>query len=646
MQDFFFGKLLIPILSNPKNEAFINNFKITENMLNNLSLLCQIITKFTSTKFFISNKERDFTPFNWFFIDKIETLINIFRHITSVKLPSFIEKIINKKLSEDYEYNYFQENPDEIIYHNSICFNLEQLNAILSNINNAIKNNKIDNKKNIKFIKTIEKLSSDKYLQIINNLISKEKKNSEQIPLKKSKTKEKDKNISELEEMKVHYFLFTELCTNEKYSKFFLLENDEDSKTKNLNSNQNDLLKVKTLFCKLLLNYKKLVKTDFDEDKIKNTEMILNELNKFGQSYGFIKKGSVPIRWYIKLLFEYLPKIPKYLTSKDYEKIYNEIELDIKKAIKEIDFELFSKIEEKLENLRINKAYLEDNQRSLNDIILNDELYYIIKNEFIPVDIKFAYGPDKKERKFEINASSLKEKDWLNNEKIKNYEKSKKLLFCLKIDDFINNFPNLVKYQELQDEDIFYIQKNLDFPNKINEYFNLIKLSLGKKKSEWMNELFQYKIYDYIMSNIYDKIYPKEPYKEDNRIYHQSLRLSWIEPKHFIKNKLEFGDFLEDVSKYYRLMETEKSPRKKILFMHEIFNLLNLLLKFNELGEDVDSQMNILNYVMIKLQFLRIYSVLKFMELFIGEKKNRVEGIELNKLFILIEYISKTKSDY
>ena len=134
---FFFEKLLIPIMSNPRNEAFINNINQTENMLNNLSLLCQIITKFTSGKFFFSKDERDSTPFNWFFIDKIEKLVNLFLNITNVRLPSFIEKLINKELSEEYEYNYFKENPDEIIYHNSIFFhNHYKLNILgfLANI--------------------------------------------------------------------------------------------------------------------------------------------------------------------------------------------------------------------------------------------------------------------------------------------------------------------------------------------------------------------------------------------------------------------------------------------------------------------------------------------------------------------------------
>ena len=46
-----------------------------------------------------------------------------------------------------------------------------------------------------------------------------------------------------------------------------------------------------------------------------------------------------------------------------------------------------------------------------------------------------------------------------------------------------------------------------------------------------------HKIYDYVMTKIYDKIYPIEPYEKDNKIFQQSVRLSWTVPDHFIKTK-------------------------------------------------------------------------------------------------------------
>ena len=73
---FFCGKLLIPILSNPAVNALIGEFIISENTLHNLNLINNIILKLTSdTLFEDSTFETDFTPFNWFFLDKISSLL-------------------------------------------------------------------------------------------------------------------------------------------------------------------------------------------------------------------------------------------------------------------------------------------------------------------------------------------------------------------------------------------------------------------------------------------------------------------------------------------------------------------------------------------------------------------------------------------
>ena len=101
---------------------------------------------------------------------------------------------------------------------------------------------------------------------------------------------------------------------------------------------------------------------------------------------------------------------------------------------------------------------------------------------FIPVKIKFFYGREEEEEsKFEIELSVFKEKDKENKEKIKDYEKKKECRLCLTISNFIDKFPNLVKYQELQDADILKIQKDLEFSKNINDYINLIKGDLKKK---------------------------------------------------------------------------------------------------------------------------------------------------------------------
>jgi len=127
------------------------------------------------------------------------------------------------------------------------------------------------------------------------------------------------------------------------------------------------------------------------------------------------------------------------------------------------------------------------------------------------------------------------------------------------------------------------------------------------------------------MSKIYDKIFPNEYCENDMKIFQSAVRLSWTEPKHFIKFKRElvFGSFINDVKKFLRLMDSEKSPRKKLLNLNEIYNSVGFLLKFNGVGLDagVDDQLPIINYSIVKSHELRLNSNSKFMKLYIGEKK-------------------------
>ena len=75
--------------------------------------------------------------------------------------------------------------------------------------------------------------------------------------------------------------------------------------------------------------------------------------------------------------------------------------------------------------------------------------------------------------------------------------------------------------------------------------------------------------------------------------------------------------------------------------MSKIFELIRNLVKFNggDIMTGVDDQMPILNYALIKARPLRIYSNCKFMELFLGDRKNKKEDSELIQLLSLCDYI-------
>ena len=149
------------------------------------------------------------------------------------------------------------------------------------------------------------------------------------------------------------------------------------------------------------------------------------------------------------------------------------------------------------------------------------------------------------------------------------------------------------------------------------------------------------------MSKIYDKIFPDESIGDDMKIYQSAIRLSWTEPKHFIKFKKElvFGSFLKDVLKFFKLMDSEKTIRKKFLNLKEIFNTVGFLLKNNGIAEDagIDDELPIINYSIVKSCESRLNSNVIFMKLYIGEKKNKLEGSQLVELFSASNFIANLK---
>ncbi len=114
-----------------------------------------------------------------------------------------------------------------------------------------------------------------------------------------------------------------------------------------------------------------------------------------------------------------------------------------------------------------------------------------------------------------------------------------------------------------------------------------------------------------------------------------------------MKTKKTFilGNFLSDIDSYFKLIESEKCPRKKLLNLKAIYDSIGFLLKLNGTGPDagVDDHLPILNFGLVKTQQLRIFSSGKYMKLYIGNKKNKLEGNQLTQLLSACEFIANIK---
>ena len=642
LSKFFFNKLFLSAFKDPKFGCLINNFIISGITIDNLEIISFIMEKLISFDFINNIEENsDFTPFNRYFLEKMPTVLKFFDGLSNVKLPAFIEKILNGNNEKKYIYDYFEENNEEIIYHRSVCCSMDDILSLLNNIEKCKDLIfKDDSTRALRI--TFEKMFySNK--ETINELKNKEEYEEISPPTNKKKKNNQEKKI-------LNFFLFTKLIINDKYKDLFNLSQGKPNfsikelkKTEtDAETQKNNIIKVKNLFSGLLYNYRNLVKTDFNEGTTGNTFKILKELKKFMKSSNYIIDGSIPSEWYVDSLFECLKLLPQDLQNNDFENLYNSLIIDVNNAMKEMDFQILSFCLGKVKFANRVKLYYENMKKNIIEIELNERAQNIIENSLIPVTITLNI----KEKEFKIEkGKTVKEIPFLDIFKDDNDKKTT----CSTIESFGNKFPNInMEKKHIYPEiDMIDFEKQLKLTEKLSNYFNIIREHLIKKmnfeESQNEFEIIMDKIYDYVMEKLYEKIYPLEPYTEDNVIFTQCILNSWIEPKHLIKEKNNylFDSFLPDVINYFEKIDQEKSPRKKLEFMKNIFISIGNVVKFNgenkELG--VDDQLPILNYAFIKAHPFPIYTNCKFMDLFLGSKKYRLEGNYLAQLFTICKFI-------
>ena len=631
LSNFFFHFLFFPILFNPCINNFINEILLTKLTNDKLQLIIIIMHNLIIGQLFEKNH---YTPFNWYIIEKMPQLLEFFDNLCQIKLPNFIDRLINERLPHDYEYDYFRENPEENILYRNVCYNPEELYSLIINFDKFKDEINIDKKILNKLVSNIKIIE-----QLRNNINS--------IANCKGNNKDKKRNSIDIKKT-INCFLFTDLINNKKFDKIFNLKKDKNKNYFNLKELkkiekkeekiQNDIIKVKNFFFALLYNYQSLSKNEFKEEKLTDLITILKELknNSYMNSSIFINNKNVPLNWYINSLIQYLPRIPKNLKENDYNELLIELENEITNSINELNFDNLSNFIQYLKDLDNEKFYYENIKNILIDIELNKITENIIQNDQIVLTL------DKEDKNVSKFFSTLMKDDkdfkYLFN-------KIKKNKFYNKIDSFIKTFPNISKNQLHYNIDIFKIIEEKKIPEIIENYSILIKNNLKAKNKKRIVEIHD-KIYDYIMIKLYDKLFPKEEDIINMQIFQNCYKHCWIELSNLIKQKNNyiFDNYLPEAINYFHKFENEKTPRKKLIYINKIFNSIYNLGVFNgNVVEGADDELPLLNYTFIKAKPEKIYTNCKYTELFLGNKQFGIEGSQLTKLLGVCEKMKDMK---
>ena len=672
ISQFFFKKIIKPILANPGLELLINDFIISGATEQNLNVINEILSQLFSGKLFENNDNihlNNYTPFNWYFLEKMPEILEIFPKLTEVELPPFIDDLINDKLDPNFTYDYFELNKEEKIMHYSICFCYQDLKYILDSFSTL--KDKIDisqYKDGNHLLKTFEKLNSEKNRNTLESLYKKNNNKSffsvrkaEKDIFKKTHTfnftnkdKDTEKDLSEMEIE--NYYLIQELRTSKEYEDLFNIKSDSKNNfnlkaIKNADNpdtkDRNIIIKIKNFFSDLLFNCGQLQRNNFSKSDINSTSEILNSIQIYSKLSNNDIENNIPIEWYCKSILNLIKNISEDYTKNDLEKLYNEMEDEINTSINSYNIDFLCEYINRLKNIEKDHLYYQEIARNINDLELNQKSIYIIEKKFIPVIITFNYKEDN--YSFSISKFKIKKEEF---DKIELKEKAANSKLnerhCKSIKSFIEKFPNFSIFQEKQDKDILELQKNLSVPKKIKDYvFTIIQEQLlkdqknQKEKNIDLNQI-EYKIYDYILNKINKKIFPKT-HDEDDKIFQNAFKLSWIEPKHLIPKKTDYilDTFLPEVIQNFHALERMQSPRKKILILSKIFGLISKVVLFN--GGDsnlgVDDQIPILSYCFIKAQPKTISSNVKFIKLYRDSLIDKGNENELTQLVALCEFV-------
>ena len=624
---FFFSNLFYRILADPSFGSIINNYIITKHITNNLQIIIEIFVQFFSGKLYLNRENYYLSPFNKLFIEKMPELIKFVDKLIDVNLPKYVENVIN---NNEYKFDIYNENKDEGFMFKTICFTIHDIEDIVLNIKNQ---DQILNEKNENFKIYFNKLKDNESTKMI----------------KKIKNEEKENN-------KLYYFLIKDcLYLNDNIKKLFNIKKQSNHfEIKEISKpvtdedlNKNLVIKTKNFIIKLLFNFVQLTREDFSKDCSMNINDIFKELKDLSNIPNYIVDNKIPTPWYVSSIIESLPKLPKELTDNNCQKLIEEMINDIKLSIKELDFESLTLIHSKLNFIQRSNYSNESTIKVIKNIYLNEKVESIIKSDNIEVGLYFHF--DEGNTIFSIvHQKLILDFNVIDNDSFIKIEPK----ISKTITSFIDNFPDFTIYQGyLKNLNILEFEEKLHVPEQLSAYFKIINNYLENTNRYSKDDIkeIENKLYDYVMVQLYDKLYPQGPIGDENAIYQKMILYSWVESKHFIEQApgANYNRFLPDVIEYLQSMIKEKSPRKNLENLSKVFNAIKDVIEFN--GEKgllgVDNFLTLLVYSFIKAQPYRIYSTIKYAMLYNHFEKTGQYALQLTELLSAYQHIKELSFD-
>ena len=696
---FLFDKCIFPILSLDSKNAIINKIfsSCTKKCIN---VIVNVLSNANRGYLYMTNSDTEKTIFNYYLIEIIPILNEFYDKLIDIKLPTIIEKyvsMIDQKISDNIDnrifkfkrkkilkinnkkniigenekkqnkdnidnnkqnnfnnnsinnniinenqyllYDYFIENPDEIMRLQSICFSIPDILFILKLISRGQNQKKFKNLNKYDFFnKTVERIKCDDY---------------------KLEEQEKTKNKT--------FFIVFKDERNNQIEKLFM------SKKKNITTFFTDekmdkdpsvILKrikfyIKYILKNLDLNFSYLNKA-ISTDKFFSA--IYHQLNEEEENTEILDK--VPIKWYSQYIYEKKNNLDINYRKNDYQLLYNEILEEENEKLAELK-NITSKIITK-NNINLNCAEELLNRINFSYDDISEEKKCAKIEKFVDTEeIKVCILTSKEAKDSQkIMIRSVEDCPVINNEYHNNSEKNKYSngkISCHThyIKDFITKFSynqwekdtNRPSPRKLVKEDIKRGNRDYKIYQAFKDYMDIIKKRIKApiNNKNLFNDITDYneileKIEDYILREIYKYVYPEKPMDLDNKFEKITQSLGWITPSMLEIKKISINQ-LDFTQKCIEKLDKANSVNDKLNCIRDAHASLNNAIKFSD-GTESDAGQDeitpIFQYIIIKAQPKRIFSNINYIKTFLDESElSGSKGFLLTQIESATSYIEK-----
>ena len=457
-----------------------------------------------------------------------------------------------------------------------------------------------------------------------------------------------------------------------KYEKNLLYENTSFEKTLKKKKEINKI-EVKTQ-ADLSLIKKSLRK--INDDKFKNLEKIDHF---FIQRKSIIKSSITHIKEELDFQNKILPKISSKILSELYfknskkEKFHRilfcnsfiqehikdlpnkYIQHNFKNIFNEIIQETIFMIKELQNNILNSFSAKKRNGEKLNIILNND--FEKIKNMERYSYVGYLLNKIILKGNLIINIKNNSQEKEIESMKLELNKLNNKNINIDTIQSFIEKMPDFILYERNDNNinnnnNILEIQKNLGVDNILKIYFTELKNIINEEKimsrfSKEESSLIIYELDNYILSQLYEKIFPVKETKEDIFFYNKSIRLNFIKPENVIKDKAMINKkLLEYAIDYVNEIKTKKTPVDKLINFGKAIDIIKNSITFNSSKTDLglDDTLSFIIYIVIKSEFKNIYTNLNYCKLYMNQElAKKVYGSLLTQLNMVINIIKDMK---